>query len=216
MSRFGVRGRTSFGIALVAATLLAGCGDSDPGGTVPLGDPVGSARASNAAAASLDGVIAAGQLYIPKIAVNAPIHARGTVTEPNPFAGGKEMTSFGVPKDRSSLAWWSDGPQIGSDGMAIVLGHAQSGRGYAVFDRLHELKPNDVVTVENPQGTERAVFQVIAVVDHISKRDPDALRNILTNPPADAGLALITCGGEADYSAMATDENVVVFAKRSL
>jgi sortase (surface protein transpeptidase) len=216
VSPFGARRLASLGIALIAAGLLAACGDSDPGGTVPLGDPAGSARASNTAAVSVDGVIAAGQMYIPRIAVNAPIHARGTVTEPNPFAGGKEMTSFGVPSDRSTLAWWSDGPQIGSQGLAIVLGHAQTGKGYAVFDRIQELKAKDVITVENPQSTERAVFQVLAVVEHISKRDPEALRNTLLNPPADAHLALVTCGGQADYSAMATDENVVVFAQRAL
>lgn len=163
-----------------------------------------------------DGAIEAGQLFIPKIGVNAPILARGTIVSANPFAGGQQMEGFGVPPDRSTIAWWSDGPQIGSEGLAIALGHAQTGKGFAVFDRLEELKANDVITVETPDGDERAAFQVISVVADISKRDPAALQTVLQNAPAGAHLALITCGGEADYSVMATDENVVVFAKRAM
>ncbi len=154
-----------------------------------------------------------GQLYVPAISVNAPILSLPTEMAPDPFLGGQIVESFGVPPDMASTAWWSDGPEIGADAMAVVVGHSQIGGGYGVFNDIHTLDPGDEITVENPEGTQKVTYRVIKVVPGLSKRDPEALRNALIAQPANARLALITCSGAADPSVMESDENPVVFAE---
>lgn len=200
-------------VSAIAAALTTGCGDSGTSGTVPVGEASAAARPSNTSAVPVTHEpIDPGQLYIPAIDVNAPMMSLPTEVSPDPFLGGKEVQSFGVPPDMTHTAWWSDGPKIGSDAMAVVLGHAQFGAGYGVFNHIKDLKAGDEITVESPDASQRVRFKVISVKSGISKRDPDALVNTLNAQPADARLALITCGGQADLSVMESDENVVVFA----
>ena len=98
--------------------------------------------------------------------------------------------------------------------MAILLGHSQVG-GYAVFNRLSELRPGDQVTVVDGTGGARADFRVTRVVTGVPKNDPEALRRVLSENAHSAQLALITCGGDFDVSYRASADNVVALAARS-
>lgn len=201
-------------VALCAVPLLGGCSETGtPSFTVPPGNPSAVTRPSNTSAAPVATSIEPGQLYVPAISVNAPIVSLPTEMSPDPFLGGRVVESFGVPPDMAQTAWWSDGPAVGSDAMAIIVGHSQIGGGYGVFNDLQHLEAGDEIAVENPDGTKRVTFSVISVKTGISKRDPDALQQTLIAQPDNARLALITCGGKADPSVMESDENVVVFAE---
>lgn len=75
-------------------------------------------------------------MEIPAIEVNAPIDPLGV--------------SEGVlqgPEVFAHAGWWQDGPEPGEAGAAVIGGHVHSYQGPAVFFRLRELHPGDLVHV---------------------------------------------------------------------
>jgi hypothetical protein len=127
----------------------------------------------------------------------------------NPFTGQK-VDGYGVPKSMWTAAWWSDGPQPGSGSMAVVLGHAQAAHG-AVFDHLAGLRPGDEVDLVDTSG---AVLHLRVLEKPITGLDKStsALADTLNGHPDGADLALVTCGGDFDRAAGASEDNEVVFA----
>ena len=97
--------------------------------------------------------------------------------------------------------------------MAILTGHSQPGPQYGVFDEIQNLHKGDEIRVESKDGALVRTFRVVQVLDKVSKTDPTALQNALTNHPPEARLALLTCGGFFDPNYAASEENVIVFAE---
>jgi hypothetical protein len=183
----------AFGVYLVAAGAPADPGLSlAPANGVPATGPI----------------VPAG-LSIPAIGVDTVVEQRGTVTYDNPFTG-QAVTGYDVPDSLGTAAWWSDGPQPGSGQMAVVLGHQQSG-GQAVFNRLHELHAGDRVLLRDGGG---AVLTLEVLGEPLTGLDKatSALSDALNGHPADADVALVTCGGEFDDAAGTSTMNTVVFA----
>jgi hypothetical protein len=197
---------------LTIALALPGSAWAQPGSddapviTIPL--PASPAPAAAAA-------FTPAELDIPSIGVSAVIAPVGTVMAQAPFLGGQMVPTFAVAPDGSSVGWWADGPLVGAEGMAILLGHSQVGGGYAVFNRLGELHPGDQVSVADGTGSVRADFRITRVVSGVPKNDPEALRRVLSDNAGGAQLALITCGGDFDPSYRASADNVVAFAARA-
>jgi Sortase domain len=120
------------------------------------------------------------------------------VDEPTLVPLGREPDgSMQVPEDFARAGWFTGGPTPGTSGPAVIAGHVDSFRGPAVFFRLRELKPGDVVTVLLDNGT-RARF----VVDGVF------------GPVPGVALRLITCGGSFDRVARSYRSNVVVYASQ--
>jgi hypothetical protein len=167
------------------------------------------ASAPPAGTVPADGPIVPVRLTIPAIDVDAAVESRGTVQYENAFTG-RPVTGFGVPESMATTSWWSDGPQPGSGQMAVVLGH-ENDAGPAVFDRLHELRPGDRLTMTDADG---AVLTLEVMGEPLTGLDKatSALSDALNGHPAGAGLALVTCGGEYDPEAQASEDNTVVFA----
>ncbi|SCX39689.1 Sortase family protein [Klenkia marina] len=149
-------------------------------------------------------------LSVPAIGVEAPVEQRGTVEYTNPFTG-QQVAGYGVPEDMAATSWWSDGPQPGSGRMAVVLGHDVPGDDPGVFDRLGDLQVGDDVVLTDASGTQLQLQVVEAPLTGLDK-STSALSDALNGHPDGADVALVTCGGEYDESAGASDENVVVFA----
>ncbi|SEK42877.1 Sortase family protein [Blastococcus sp. DSM 46786] len=170
----------------------------------PAGDDV-LALSEQAAA----GPIEPAWLAIPAIGVDAPVEHRGTATYENPFTG-RTVEGYGVPESMLTTSWWSDGPAPGSGQMAVVLGHQQDG-GDAVFNRLHELAPGDEVVLRDARG---AALRLTVLGEPLTGLDKatSALSDALNGHPAEADVALVTCGGEFDDAAGTSTENTVVFA----
>jgi hypothetical protein len=202
------RGAVAWAIAgLVIALLLPGSAWAQPGsGDAPV-MPLPAAPVSVGPSA-----FTPAELDIPSIGVTAAVVPVGTVMAPAPFLGGRTVPTFAVPPDGSSVGWWADGPLVGTPGMAILLGHTQVGGGYAVFNRLGELNPGDLVAVVDGTRSARADFRITQVVSGVPKNDPEALRRVLSNNAQSAQLALITCGGDFDSSHRASEDNIVAFA----
>jgi hypothetical protein len=169
----------------------------------------GQAPAGVAGTVPADGPIVPVRLSIPSIGVDAAVESRGTVQYENAFTG-QPVTGFGVPESMQRTSWWSDGPQPGSGQMAVVLGH-ENDAGSAVFNRLHELRPGDRMTMTDADG---AVLTLEVMSDPVTGLDKatSALADALNGHPSGAGLALVTCGGEYDPEAQASEDNTVVFA----
>jgi LPXTG-site transpeptidase (sortase) family protein len=148
-------------------------------------------------------------LFVPAISVNTKVIPKPTEMDNDPFLN-KVVPSFGVPDDMYTTTWWSSGPQPGSRGMAVVLGHTQIG-GYGVFNNLAKLKRGDPIGLSHGHTTLK--FAVIAVHTGISKKDPTALQTLLANHPKQARVALLTCSGYFNQSYRESAENTVVFAK---
>ncbi len=180
-------------------TLTAGLPDAPE---IPASMPSG-------AAAPATTPIVPTHLFIPRINVNTTVGAKATQHTRDPFLH-RDVATFGVPDDMYSTTWWSSGPQPGSTGMAVVLGHTQVG-GYGVFNRLGSLHPGDVVDLTSAGRTLR--FAVISVRAGIPKTQAGALQRTLQRHPPAAGLALLTCSGLFDQQLSQSIENTVAFAE---
>jgi hypothetical protein len=200
------------GVALLVWVQARPAAEAAPraGAAPAAGDVVpqpGSAPAPEAVPA--DGPVVPARIAIPAIEVDTVVESRGTVRYENPFTG-EPVDGFGVPESMRTTSWWSDGPQPGSGQMAVVLGHAQDG-GHAVFNRLHELAPGDRVTLTDRGGAVLTLEVIGAPLTGLDKSTAD-LADALNGHPADADVALVTCGGEFDEDAGASEDNTVVFA----
>lgn len=118
--------------------------------------------------------------------------------------------SMQVPEDFARAGWFTGGPTPGTSGPAVIAGHVDSFRGPAVFFRLRELKPGDVITVLLDDGG-RTQF----VVDGVSLYSKDDFpTEAVFGPVPGVALRLITCGGSFDRAARSYRSNVVVYASQ--
>lgn len=151
------------------------------------------------------------RIMVPRLDIDAKVTPAGTTFSDDPFLG-RVVESFGVPADMRSTTWWSEGPEPGSGGLAVILGHTQIGGGYGVFNDIGTLRSGDRIDVT---GRDRSTsFLVRDVISGIDKRDPGRLSQVLSEHAETAGIALITCGGLFDADRRASEDNIVVIAER--
>jgi hypothetical protein len=116
--------------------------------------------------------------------------------------------SLQVPPSGFPAGWYTGAPTPGELGPAILAGHVDWGGQPGVFSRLHDLQPDEEVTVARQDGT-AAVFRVTQVKEYPKDKFPtDVVYGDLDHP----GLRLITCGGSFDRQARSYDDNIVAFA----
>ncbi|HEY8455512.1 MAG TPA: class F sortase [Actinopolymorphaceae bacterium] len=140
------------------------------------------------------------RIRIPKIDVNARIMKLGLK---------RDRTLQVPPDDKAYLAgWYRLGPTPGEVGNSVIVGHVDSKKlGPAVFFRLGELRPGDVIYVTRKNGSV-AKFVVDGVKAYRKTRFPTQLVYGPSNVP---GLRLVTCGGPWSKENSYRD-NVIVFA----
>jgi sortase (surface protein transpeptidase) len=114
-----------------------------------------------------------------------------------------------VPSDYAVAGWYRLGPKPGQIGAAIIVGHVDSTAGPAVFYRLGEVVPGDVVRVASPNRPPLR-FRVYAVREYPKAAFPTRQVYGQTTTPE---LRLITCGGLFDPATGHYRDNVVVFAR---
>jgi Sortase domain len=138
------------------------------------------------------------RLLIPAIGVATPLLRLGL--EP----GG----AMQVPGDFGRAGWFAKGPAPGQVGPAVIAGHVDSRTGPAVFFRLRELRPGQLLLVERADGT-RLRFTVEAARSFPKARFPTAA---VFGPVPTPALRLITCAGDFDPARGSYLDNLVVFA----
>jgi hypothetical protein len=113
------------------------------------------------------------------------------------------------PRDPAQAGWYAAGPVPGDRGPAVIAGHLDSFTGPAVFLRLRQLRPGDVVVVHRSDGT-TATFRVQSTRTYPKDAFPT---QAVYGPTPVPVLRLITCGGAYDRSRQRYPDDVVVFAE---
>ena len=114
-----------------------------------------------------------------------------------------------VPAEPANAGWYELGPSPGALGPAVVAGHVTWNQAPAVFFRLAELRPGDVVQVTRSDDVV-AVFEVTRVERYPKSAFPT---DVVFGAIDHAGLRLITCGGDYEQAAHRYTDNVVAFAR---
>lgn len=115
------------------------------------------------------------------------------------------------PPDFVHAGWYTGGPTPGADGPAVIAGHVDSYRGPAVFFRLRDLRPGDLVQVARSDSS-TVTFRVQAVQRYPKNSFPTQTVYAPTPTPT---LRLITCGGSFNYAERSYRDNIVVYAALS-
>lgn len=211
----------------MAATLGAGCTGAAKG-LAP--DPAGDRPARAAAGATTTGAAAQapapGPAAVPddgdieriplrqfeRLAPSPPVRVRIPRIGVSSRLVGLALRDDGsmeVPEDYDRAGWFTQGPQPGQVGPAVIAGHVDSRTGPAVFYRLRELRAGDAVEVERADG--RTLTFVVERRERFPKdRFPTGA---VYGPVPWPALRLITCGGSFDRGAGSYRDNVVVSAR---
>ncbi|WP_369134521.1 class F sortase [Modestobacter sp. I12A-02662] len=195
-----VRPRVRWAFALLAAT----------GGAVAWLSPGSAAPAASTAAPPAPTVVAAASGAVAAVAapVRLTVPAIGVDTA-LPGIGVDDAGALVPPADPALAGWFTAGPAPGATGPAVVAGHVDDRTGPAVFFRLEELVPGDLVTVARADGT-TVRFTVTRVTSYPKRAFGTAE---VYGPTTGPELRLITCGGEFDRDRRSYEDNVVVFAR---
>ena len=192
------RSRVMAGVAALLAviTVAAGCsGDPAPASTPSVSAPGSVAPSAAAAPMARSAPV---RVQIPAIGVDSTLMQLGLRAD-----GSLQVPPSGFP-----AGWYTGAPTPGELGPAILAGHVDWGGRPGVFSRLHDLQPDEEVTVARQDGS-AAVFRVTQVKEYPKDKFPtDVVYGDLDHP----GLRLITCGGSFDRQARSYDDNIVAFA----
>jgi hypothetical protein len=197
-------------LAVVAAALLllAGCTAAGGRGAEPL--PAAAARTTSPTAAGVDaarGFRSTRGYRATPVPVRIGVPAIG-VSSPLDRLGRARDRTVQVPSRWERAGWYAPGTRPGDPGSAVILGHVDSKRGPAVFYRLRELRPGDLVEVALAGGSS-VRFAVERVEQYPKARFPTAEVYYPTLTPE---LRLVTCGGTFDATAGHYRSNIIVFA----
>jgi len=138
------------------------------------------------------------RLEIPAIGVSTPLVRLGRLPD----------GTIEVPHAWNTAGWYDQGPRPGQPGPAVLLGHVDSKKGPAVFYRLRDLRPGDIVRVGLTNGR-TLIFRVQRTERYPKNKFPT---EAVYFPTLDRELRLITCGGDFDYAKGSYVDNIVVYA----
>ncbi|WP_369389454.1 class F sortase [Streptomyces sp. CG1] len=139
---------------------------------------------------------------IPQLGVQAPVVSRGLDAQ-----GAVDPPPFDQP---GVVGWYGAGPEPGTRGAALLVGHVDTESRPAVFYKLSTLKPGNTVRVVRSDGKVAAF--TIDDVRVLPRAGFDAHQAYGPHRPGRAELRLITCGGTFDRASRSYTANVVVSA----
>ena len=139
------------------------------------------------------------QLAIPRINVQAPIESVA-------FNRASDMMA---PYHWDDTAWYDRGPRPGELGRATIIGHLDSYCCPAVFWRLSDLQPGDVVQVMY-RTRQTLTFKVMWKREYWNYQLPEKW---LFASVKERGLVLITCAGVFHRDGTGYDHKLMVYAR---
>ncbi|MFC5724339.1 class F sortase [Streptomyces gamaensis] len=141
-------------------------------------------------------------LVVKAMNIKAPIEGHGL----DPL-GTVELPPYERP---NAVSWYQEGPQPGSPGAAVLVGHVDTKTAPAVFYELSNMKRGQAIGVTRSDGS-TAEFTVEDVSVVPNDRFDDA-KVYGPRDPDRAELRLITCGGDYNRAKHEYTANVVVSA----
>lgn len=185
--------------------VLAGCGGTAP--ITPAAAPPTSRPAPIAAPAADDfrSVRTYAEVAVP---TRVRIPAIGLATPPLEELGRAPDRTIALPSRPERAGWFDGGPRPGAPGPAVIIGHVDWDHSPAVFFRLRDMAPGQLVHVDRADGS-TATFRVTRV-KQVAKSDFPT--DEVYAPDLAPSLRLVTCGGEFDPGTGDYLDNVIVFA----
>jgi LPXTG-site transpeptidase (sortase) family protein len=113
-----------------------------------------------------------------------------------------------VPANLSDTGWFTEGPEPGESGAAVVVGHVASRSGTGVFYRLRDMRPGDIIRIRLRDG-EVVRYRARSAIVVSKTAFPTKRIYARTSRPT---LRLITCGGAPDAATGVHPDNRIVFA----
>ncbi len=139
------------------------------------------------------------RLRIPAIGVDTALQPLGLLPD----------GTLQPPSSWQTAGWYARGVEPGDPGPAVIAGHVDSVSGPAVFFRLRQLHPGDLIIVQ--RGDRRVLsFVVNATAEYPKAAFPTAA---VYGPTALPTLRLVTCTGDFDWYAHSYPDNLVVSAQ---
>lgn len=135
-------------------------------------------------------------ITIPKINVSSSLVAVGL----------RRDGTMQTPNSPNVAGWYDLAPTPGELGPAIIVGHVDSMDGPAIFWRLRELQPGDIIQISRADST-TVKFKIDAVKQFPQSNIPT--QQIYGNLDY-SGIRLITCGGVFNTSTRHYSDNTVV------
>ncbi|OGO51556.1 MAG: hypothetical protein A2148_01395 [Chloroflexi bacterium RBG_16_68_14] len=188
-------------VLTVAGVLGSGPAYSGPGTATGFGSIYGPPRAQPTSAPPTQSDAPLARILIPAIEVDAPISIKGTDA-----AGVME-----TPNGPWDVAWYDFSARPGAGSNAVFSGHVDYvDVGPAVFWRLRELAPEDIVEVRLEDGT---VYRYrVAAMDTVEAATADVAK--IVGATEQEMATLITCTGTFDASTGQYDKRLIVRAER--
>jgi len=115
--------------------------------------------------------------------------------------------SLDTPPLPDEVGWYNGSPTPGQLGPSVIDGHVDQIGGIAIFWRLRELAPGDIIQVDRADDS-TATFRVDALQEFPQDNFPTQQVYGHINY---AGIRLITCGGEFNTDTHRYSHNIVVF-----
>lgn len=137
-------------------------------------------------------------LRIPNIEINTSLVPVGV----------QATGEIAMPDGFDIAGWYTHGPTPGELGPAVIVGHVDSTKGIAVFWRIRELVPGDLLYIDRQDGT-TATFKVDSIQQYPQDQFPTS--EVYGNIDY-AGLRVITCGGTFNTVTHHYSDNTVVYA----
>jgi LPXTG-site transpeptidase (sortase) family protein len=188
-------------VALLATALLAGCGVTHSAAAAPVASPSGGTYAGPSTDPFPSGTpLLAGtptRVRVPAIGVDSALESLHL----------DKTGALAAPGKYGEAGWYADGTVPGDVGPAVIAGHIDSKAGPAIFYKLGQLKPGDLIQVQ--RGGRWLDFHVISTGRYPKDAFPTAE---VYGPTPDAQLRLITCGGTFDSAKRSYLDNTVVYA----
>ena len=138
------------------------------------------------------------KLIIPKLAIDADVLPMGLTEE-------GDMES---PLTNQDTGWYKYGSRPGNEGSAVIDGHFGL-NGEAVFGKLSQLVPGDVISIVDDRG-DKVSFSVREIKEYDRESDAEEIFNRQDG----AHLNLITCNGEWEAKQATYSKRLIVFSDR--
>lgn len=138
------------------------------------------------------------ELSIPDVAIRTSLLSVGRNAD----------NTIEVPASYETAGWYRYSPTPGEIGPTIIVGHVDSYRGPAVFWRLSQLRPAQLIDVKRADG-KTITYQITQIKQFDQNNFPT---NEVYGNISHAGLRLITCGGVYNRATNGYSHNTVVYA----